>query len=128
MTSIHAVSWVRTAHNSAMLPEAGHVVWVEFDPVLGTEQAGRRPALVLSSRSYHERSGRALVCPISSRAKAWAFDVPLPAGLRTSGAVLVDQVRMIHRPSRLFRIIERVPDEVLATVRGILSTLAGIRT
>jgi mRNA interferase MazF len=109
-----------------MLPDAGDVAWVELDPVRGTEQAGRRPALILSSRRYHELSSRALVCPISSRTKDWPFDVPLPAGLWVEGVVLVDQTRMIHWPSRLFGTIERVPDEVLATVRGILATLAGI--
>jgi mRNA interferase MazF len=56
-----------------MLPEAGDVAWVEFDPVLGAEQAGRRPALVVSEREYHEISSRALVCPITSRARPWPF-------------------------------------------------------
>lgn len=110
-----------------MLPSAGEVAWVEFDPVLGTEQAGRRPALVLSDRSYHELSSRALVCPISTRARAWPFDVPLPAGLRVQGVILVDQVRMIHRPSRLFEVIDTVPDGTLGQVRGVVVTLAGIK-
>lgn len=110
-----------------MLPDAGDVAWVEFDPVLGTEQAGRRPALVLSERSYHEVSSRALVCPITSKARRWPFNVAIPAGLTVEGMILVDQARMIHRPSRLFASIGTLPQSVLAEVRGILAVLAGIR-
>jgi mRNA interferase MazF len=107
-------------------PDAGDVAWVEFDPVLGTEQAGRRPALVITERDYHEVSTRALVCPITRRARAWPFNVVIPAGLKIDGVILVDQVRMIHRPSRLFDPIGALPQSVLGQVRGILATLAGL--
>jgi mRNA interferase MazF len=107
-----------------MLPDAGDIVWAEFDPVLGSEQAGRRPALVLSHRGYHEESPRAVVCPITSRDHQWPFNVSLPAGLRTSGSVLVDQVRTIDRSKRVFAIIEHAPqsllDEVLARLAALL--------
>ena len=109
-----------------MLPDAGDVAWAEFDPVLGTEQAGRRPALVVSGRSYQEISSRVLVCPISSRARPWPFDVLIPPGLIVQGTILVDQVRMIHRPSRLFDTIGALPPSVLNQVRGVLASLAGI--
>lgn len=109
-----------------MLPEAGDVAWVEFDPVFGTEQAGRRPALVVSGREYQEISSRALVCPITSRAKPWPFNVVIPPGLSVEGVILVDQVRMIHRPSRLFERIGALPPSILNEVRGVLATLAGI--
>lgn len=110
-----------------MLPSAGDIAWVEFDPVLGTEQAGRRPALVVSDVGYHEISSRALVCPITSRSRGWPFEVPIPPGLRIEGVILVDQVRMIHRPARLFETIGKVPASVLGQVRGVLASLAGIR-
>lgn len=110
-----------------MLPDAGDVAWVEFDPVRGTEQAGRRPALVLSDRSYHEISSRALVCPISTRGRAWPFNVPIPAGQRIEGVILVDQIRMIHRPSRFFEILDTLPPSVIAEVRGVLAALSGLR-
>jgi mRNA interferase MazF len=84
-----------------MLPEIGDVAWVEFDPVMGTEQAGRRPALVLSDRAYHELSRRTVVCPISTTARPWAFNVPLPPGMVTTGMVLVDQIRAIDRKQRM---------------------------
>jgi mRNA interferase MazF len=106
-----------------MLPEIGDVAWVEFDPVMGTEQAGRRPALILSDRNYHEMSRRAVVCPISTGARPWAFNVPLPAGMITTGMVLVDQIRTIDRTQRMFKIIEHAPDAVIADVRGRLAAL-----
>lgn len=110
-----------------MLPDVGDIAWAELDPVKGTDQAGRRPALVLTGVEYHRRSPRALVCPISSRAGPWAFNVPLPAGLKVEGMVLVDQVRMIHRAERLFDLIEAAPPETTAQVRGLLASLIGLK-
>jgi mRNA interferase MazF len=109
-----------------VLPAAGDIVWVELDPVLGTEQAGRRPAMILSGRDYHARSSRAIVCPITNTARDWPFDVLLPAGMKTMGFVLVDQVRTVHRPERIREHIEAAPANVLADVRGRLAALLGI--
>jgi mRNA interferase MazF len=109
-----------------LLPDAGDIAWVEFDPVKGSEQAGRRPALVLTQRIYHENSRRALVCPITSSLRQWPFHVVLPDGLRTKGVVLVDQLRAIDRTERMFAIVERVPDDILDEVKGRLAALLGI--
>jgi len=106
-----------------MLPDVGDIAWVDFDPVKGTEQQGRRPGLVLTSLDYHRRSPRAVVCPITSRERPWTFNVPLPSNLKTRGAVLVDQIRTIDRVQRMFDIIERAPAELLADVRGRLAAL-----
>jgi mRNA interferase MazF len=108
-----------------MLPDIGDIAWIEFDPIKGTEQAGRRPGLILTSLWYHQRSGRAIVCPITSSEGPWPFNVILPSGLKTYGAVLVDQVRAIDRAGRMFGVIERVPAELLAEVRGRLAVLLG---
>ena len=108
-----------------MLPDVGDIAWVDFDPVKGSEQAGRRPGLVLTPESYHQRSRRAIVCPITSNERPWPFNVGLPAGMRTRGAVLVDQVRSIERSERMFDIIERAPVEVIAAVRTRLADLLG---
>ncbi|MGA8294189.1 MAG: type II toxin-antitoxin system PemK/MazF family toxin [Rhodoplanes sp.] len=108
-----------------MLPDAGDIAWVEFDPVRGTEQAGRRPALVLTPQVYHQRSTRALVCPITSNVRPWPFKIMLPEGLKTTGAVLVDQLRAIDRSERLFTIIERAPREVLLEAIRRLAALLG---
>jgi mRNA interferase MazF len=109
-----------------VLPRVGDIVWVELDPVAGTEQAGRRPALVLSHESYHGKSTRAVVCPISSKSRGWPFEVPVTTGLKTTGVVLVDQVRTIHRASRMFDFVEIAPQILLDEVRGRLCALLGI--
>jgi mRNA interferase MazF len=106
-----------------MLPDIGDIAWIEFDPVKGTERSGRRPGLILTSRGYHQRSRRAVVCPIASSEKSWIFNVPLPPEMRVKGSVLVDQVRTIDRQDRMFDIIERAPVEVLSEVRGRLAAL-----
>lgn len=108
-----------------MALETGDIAWVESDPVKGTEQAGRRPAMVLTSSGYHRRSGRAVVCPISSAGASWVFNVALPSGMKTRGSVLVDQVRTIERSERLFDVIERASPELVADVRGRLAALLG---
>lgn len=113
--------------SAAMLPSAGDIAWVEFDPLLGTEQAGRRPALILTAQEYHEGSRRAVVCPISKKARPWPFEVELPPTLKTRGVVLVDQIRTIDRSQRLFQTIETAPEQVLVEVRGKLAVLLGIR-
>jgi mRNA interferase MazF len=69
-------------------PEAGDLVW--FNPQSGHEQAGRRPALVLSPRSYHTRTALAVVCPITSNMAPYPFKVMMPEGLAFAGAVLAD--------------------------------------
>ena len=110
-----------------MLPDAGDIASVNLDPTVGSEQAGRRPALILTARWYHEQSWRAVhSCPITSRDRDWPFNVALPEGLRTGGVVLVDQVRTIDRSRRMFDVVEKVPEAFLEEVLGRLSALLGI--
>jgi mRNA interferase MazF len=109
-----------------LLPDAGDIAWVEFDPVRGTEQAGRRPALVLTPRLYHEGSRRAFVCPITRKVRGWPSEVKLPEGLETKGVVLVDQMRAIDRTQRMFGIVETVPATLMGAVRLKLAALLGI--
>ena len=66
-------------------PARGHLVWISLDPQAGHEQAGRRPALVLSGEEYNRATGLALVCPVTSQSKGYPFEVPLPPGLPVSG-------------------------------------------
>ncbi len=105
---------------------AGDVAWVELDPTRGTEQAGRRPGLILSDAAYNQRAGRVLVCPITRSTRPWTFHVPIPPGLNVEGVVMVDQVRMLHLTSRVFDYIDSLPPATLAEVRGMLANLAGI--
>jgi mRNA interferase MazF len=109
-----------------VLPRAGDIYWVELDPVSGTEQAGRRPALFISEAGYHELSTRAVICPITAKARGWPFEVRVTTGLKTIGVVLVDQVRTIHRATRIFDFIEQVPPPLLDEVRSRLGALLGI--
>lgn len=105
---------------------AGDIVWVDFDPVIGTEQAGRRRAIVITDRDYNELYPRSVVCPISGNPTPWPTKVLLPDGMRTRGGVLADQPRTVHREGRGFRFIEHAPAEVLDDVRRIVGELLGI--
>ncbi len=82
------------------VPDRGDVVWLHFDPRPGHEQAGRRPAVVLSPKSYNGKVGLALFCPITTEIKGYPFEVTLPAGLPISGAVLSDQIKSLDWRSR----------------------------
>jgi len=107
-------------------PDRGALVWVDFTPQSGSEQAGHRPAVVLSPRAYHERSRIAVVCPITSNVSPWPWKVMLPAGLAVSGAILVDQVRSIDRFARNIRVAGEAPMAVVAEVQAKLGVLLGI--
>jgi len=67
------------------VPEAGDLIWLDFDPQAGREQAGRRPAIALSPAAYNDKSGLAIVCPVTNRAKGYPFEVPLPKDLAVTG-------------------------------------------
>lgn len=106
-------------------PERGDLVWLTFNPQVGHEQAGRRPALVLSPKAYNRKALLALVCPITSQVKGYPFEVALPQGLPVSGVVLADQVRSLDWSARRAELICPVPAETiaeaLAKVRALLN-------
>ena len=82
------------------VPSKGDIVWLTFLPQAGHEQAGRRPALVLSPETYNERTGLALFCPITSVVKGYPFEVPFPSTAAVSGVVLADQVKNLDWRAR----------------------------
>ena len=84
----------------AQPPGRGDLIWVNFTPQAGHEQAGRRPALVLSPAAYNRKTGLAIACPVTSHAKGYPFEVVLPDGLPVSGVVLADHVRNIDWQAR----------------------------
>ncbi len=87
---------MRSSSSSELyVPKKGDVVWIDFNPQSGREQAGRRPALVISSTMYNRRVRLALVCPITTKVKGYAFEVPIPEGLAVSGVVLADQAKSL---------------------------------
>ena len=77
------------------VPARGDVVWITFNPQAGHEQAGRRPALVLSPSSYNRKVGLAILCPITSQVKGYPFEVTIPAGSNLGGVILSDQVKSL---------------------------------
>ena len=106
-------------------PERGDLVWLGFSPQAGREQAGRRPALVLSPRAYHQKTSYALVCPITSRIKGYPFEVVLPEGLAVQGAVLAGQIKSIDRHARQIEVAGRVPETVVLAVQQRVRALIG---
>jgi mRNA interferase MazF len=105
------------------VPERGDVVWIHFNPQAGHEQAGRRPALVISPGAYNARVGLALLCPITSQVKGYPFEVAIPAGHGVSGVILSDQVKSLDWKARNADFLERVPEPVLHEVLQKLGTL-----
>ena len=95
------------------VPERGDIVWLHFTPQAGHEQAGHRPALVISPRSYNRRVGLALFCPVTSQVKGYPFEVALPPGLKAQGAILSDQVKSLDWRVRKAKRVCTVPNEVL---------------
>jgi mRNA interferase MazF len=97
----------------AYVPRRGDVVWLDFDPQAGHEQAGRRPALVLSPVEYNRKVGLAIFCPITTRVKGYPFEVTIPEGLSVSGVVLADQVRNFDWRARNAKLVIQLPVSVV---------------
>ncbi len=107
----------------AFVPDRGDLVWLTFTPQARHEQAGRRPALVLSPRAYNGKVGLAIACPVTTQVKGYPFEVTLPHGLPVSGAVLSDQLKSLDWRQRHATLIARAPEETIAEVMGKVSAL-----
>jgi len=107
----------------ASVPALGAIGWLVFDPQAGREQAGRRPALVLSHTRYNERTGLAVFCPITSRVKGYPFELALPSSLPVDGVVLCDQVRSLDWKERKWQPLGQVPEDFLEAVMAKMLTL-----
>ena len=105
------------------IPQCGDVVWIALNPQAGHEQAGRRPAVVLSPRSYNGKTGLAILCPVTSQIKGYPFEVVLPAGLPVAGAILSDQVKSLDWRARTAELICTLPVETISEVLQKLSAL-----
>ena len=104
-------------------PERGDLIWLSFSPQSGREQAGRRPALVVSPSTYNSKVGLALVCPITSRVKGYPFEVALPEGELVQGVVLADQLRSLDWRSRDAELIAKAPTAVVERVLQLVGAL-----
>jgi mRNA interferase MazF len=109
----------------AYIPNRGDAVWIMFNPQAGHEQAGRRPALVLSPASYNGKVGLAILCPITSQIKGYPFEVLVPEGLKISGAILSDQVKSLDWKVRQAELVCKLPSATVDEVLQKLNTLLG---
>ena len=105
------------------IPQCGDVVWITLNPQAGHEQAGRRPAVVLSPQSYNSKVGLVILCPITSQTKGYPFEVPLPPGLEVVGAILSDQVKSLDWRARNAELICTLPAETISEVLQKLGAL-----
>jgi len=112
--------------NRNYIPQCGDAVRISLNPQAGHEQAGRRPAVVLSPRSYNGKTGLAILCPITSHIKGYPFEVVLPDGLPVSGAVLSDQVKSLDWRVRDVELICILPDEVVSEIMQKLGALLSV--
>jgi mRNA interferase MazF len=109
------------------VPEAGDLIWTDFDPTRGREQAGRRPALVVSSAVFTENTGLAVVCPITSRVRPFPTSVVLPSDLPISGEILLSHIRSIDIRARPLRYAGGgVPPETTHLIRAKLDSFITI--
>ena len=107
------------------IPEQGDLVWLEFNPQTGHEQSGLIPALVISPSAYNNKVGLALVCPITSKIKAYPFEVILPDKLKVKGAILSDQIKSLDWQARKAKFIAKAP---LETVNDVIAKIKTIIT
>ena len=108
------------------VPDAGDLIWLDFTPQAGREQAGRRPAVVLSPRSYNERTSLAVVCPVTSHAKGYPFEVPVPPGQPIKGVILSDHLKNLDWRQRPAQKAGRISGRLLAQVRDRIAALLGL--
>jgi len=107
-------------------PDAGDLVWLEFDPQAGHEQAGKRPGLVLSPAAYNKPSGLMIACPITSQVKGYPFEVPLPPGLKIQGVILADQVKSLDWRAREASLLCSLPETTVREVLNKVGTLLDV--
>lgn len=111
---------------TSYVPDTGDIVFLDFDPQVGREQAKRRPALVLTDMRYNRASGLAVVCPLTSKRKPYPFALPVTVG-QIEGAVLVDQLKSMDWAGRNAQFHSKAPTALLGTVRQYIAVLLSIR-
>lgn len=107
----------------AYTPDRGDLIWLDFNPQTGREQAKRRPAIVLSPVEYNAKVRLALVCPITFKVKGYPFEVALPDNLDVSGVILADQIKSLDWQTRNAEFICKAPPTLMAEVMAKLKTL-----
>jgi mRNA interferase MazF len=107
------------------VPRRGDLVWLNFDPQAGHEQAGHRPAFVLSPESYNRKTSLLLACPITAKVKGYPFEVALPPGLPVGGVILADQIKSLDWKVRKALFIARASASVIEDVLALALPLLG---
>lgn len=110
---------------AAYIPDRGDVVWTDFDPQAGREQAGKRPALVLSPKTYNAKTGLAVMIPITSHVKGYPFEVAIHT-TSIKGVALSDHLKNLDWRARSVRFVETVPSAVLDDINRKIATLLAI--
>jgi mRNA interferase MazF len=105
------------------VPDRGHLVWINFNPAVGREQQGRRPAVILSPKTYNKPSELVLLIPVTSRRKGYPFEQPLPAGSTITGVALCDQIKSMDWQNRDIQFIEALPSATMVQIRAKINTL-----
>jgi mRNA interferase MazF len=105
------------------IPDRGDIVWIALNPQAGHEQAGRRPALVLTPRDYNSKTKLAIFSPITSQVKGYPFEIDLPKGLPMSGVILSDQVKSLDWQARNVELITNAPGKTISSVMDKLGAL-----
>lgn len=107
------------------IPKRGDIVWLILDPRVGHEQSGRRPALVLSPKLFSERTGLAVICPITTKVKGLPFEIELK-GTKTKGAILPILIRSIDIHARKAKFIEKAPTAILSKTIESIEAIIGL--
>jgi mRNA interferase MazF len=108
---------------SKYVPDRGDLVWVTLNPIAGHEQAGRRPALVISPKSYNRKTGLCVLCPTTRRAKGYAFEVEMANPDGSTSVVLADHLRNVDWKARNTQLMHRVSVAELAEVTARIEAL-----
>ena len=108
------------------IPSRGDIIWLDFDPRTGREQARHRLAIVISPKEFNALSSLVFVCPITSKVKGFSFEVPLTEETKTKGVVLIHHLRSVDWKTRKIKFIEPAPvaviNEICAKLKPLIFT------
>ena len=113
----------KKSQNKNYIPDRGDIVWLDFDPSIGREQARHRPAIVVSPKQFNSLSSLMFVCPITSKIKGFSFEVLLTEEMKTQGVVLIHHLRSVDWKNRGIKFIEKAPLSIVEEISAKLKPL-----
>ena len=114
---------MKKSGNKSYIPHRGDIIWLDFNPRIGREQAGHRPAIVISPKQFNSLSSLVFVCPITSKIKGFSFEVLLIEEMQTKGVVLIHHLRSIDWKTRGIKFVEQAPISVIEEICAKLKPL-----